>query len=294
MKKIAGMMLAAGALSFGGCAVDAGDQGQMSELDQKEQNWWWGGGFTGGDCSASPVDPMAPQGGLCGDPKFKFAATLAVAVAKETGRMNPLDDFKIGYVQQRWWAQQQLVLTDSAKNACASRGFGDCENTQSILALQNADINDEGVSRSVIDAQQFANFLTSKWNDMKMAKDQRWACYFPTNTGMQLISSSDLNAICSGGVHYEFAITGTAVEDFRFNLQAFGYRDGNPYLDLRTFENSVAIDPDANMTGDSTASSGSCVDSCLIYGHEYSGDCCSCNGQQGSYQKVRRANYACK
>lgn len=292
MKKIAAMMMAAGALGLGGCAVDSAEEFGPDEFASKDQamgEW---------DYCRNDYDGTK-----------EMRANLAVAMAKELGRLDPLLDLRIGTIPVYWGNMEAVVMSSAGLARCAARGKGDCPNTQAILALQNPGINGEPatnwqplVPRNVLDGGAFSSKLVSGYR-VQVAKQQQDPHYGGPLSQVELsyVGSQDYWFAC--GTHSKFAATGEW-DKLKYRLMFFGYNPNNPYdfysdasnafLAFSANNGVVEMDPNVYMTGDGTTSSGTCTNACIVYSSSLNGSCCSCNGQTGTYRTLKRGTYACK
>jgi hypothetical protein len=279
MKKLLAGLMALGGLGFAGCAVEQGDYiaTEAFELNQACYN---------------TSNGLAP-----------IKAALAVAMATEIGRLTPDVDLKKIQVQAQYHWQDALGLTDAAKNQCAARGKTGCPNTQALLELQNPIINSTGLVRSsTLDATNFATDLIASLSrqaahlqDLK--NNQPWRT--PANNNVfTMLSVNDWGAC---GEHVDFSVSGDKPWNQIERLVFFGNGNtsaaqsfGNPYLAPVLNEGRMAIDPDGQLTGTGTTSSGTVTNACIVYSSSLNGAQCTCEGRSGTYVKLRPGTFTCK
>jgi hypothetical protein len=198
-------------------------------------------------------------------------AALAVSMGREIGRIDVLKDLVRG---------TRVYLTQDAKNRCASRGFGNCTNTQAILDLQLDAVNTYIPNRA---------FSATTWKEELRASFERQATHeadlarnapsrVPGEYTMNQIGTFTADGAC--GVHFEFAVSGTKIVNLQERLVFFGGTQ-NPYIAFRSTAATVAIDPTRTMNGDGSTSSGSTVMSCSSTNMTLKDKPCSCDNKTG-------------
>jgi len=254
MKNIIAIALTATIASVTGCAVDSGssDDVQMTEAYQ-----------TGLVCDTNTgVDTMK--------------AALAVAVASELGRLDPVNDLEKG--------SSGVVLSAAGKAQCAARGFDGCPNVSAILGMQNTAVN-QFIDQGTFNAVTFREELKASF-DRQSNHDRHLSQNLPDQAPLAHelfeVGTSDYGAC---GIHYDYAAAGDKVENLENRMVFFG-GDANPFIDFRSSEGSISIDPTGTMNGDEDADSGMCTDACYAYGSSLRYSCCACEGATGTYQRA--------
>jgi len=198
-------------------------------------------------------------------------AALAVSMAREIGRIDALKDLYSG---------DRVYLTQDAKNRCASRGFGACNNTQAILDHQLGTVNNY-VPQNIFSATAFREDLKASF-----ARQQNHEANLRRNSPRQMPGEYALNQIgtfsVAGacGVHFEFAAQGVALQNLQERLMFFGGNQ-NPYIAFIASAGKIAIDPSGTMNGDSGTSSGSVIATCTATNLNLKDKSCSCNAKTG-------------
>jgi hypothetical protein len=252
MKKTLAIALITALGSLTACAVDSGESIRTTEA-----------ALTGTSCNAnSGINPMK--------------AALAVAMASEIGRLDPLKDLQI--------TNNKVVLTNAAKAECLARGFGSCPNVASILGMQESSVNTY-INQGVFNAVSFredikASFDRQKSHEQNLASNYSWL--LPQWHQLFEIGVSDYGAC---GIHYDFSVNGNKVENLKSRMMFFGGTE-NPFIDFRSTSKTISIDPTGTMNGDTNTSSGVCSVGCYGYGRQLRSTCCTCNGAQGTYLRA--------
>lgn len=289
MKNFIAALVALAGLGLGGCAVDADtatapDDGIGSKEQAMGEHYY-----------------CADPGGL-----KKMRSTLAVVMAKEFGRIDPLLDLKITQIPVYWGSMEAIGVSNAGLARCNQRGMGSCDNVQSILALQDPGINGEpatnwqaSVDRSVLDGAQFASVLVSGYRD-QVTREHQDPHYGGPQSQVELTFFGTEDYWFACGTHFKFFATGDW-ERLEQRFYFFGYNPNNRY-DLSknayfAYDDTggiIQFDPDANLTGDMTVTSGACVNACVVYGSSFNGDCCACNGRLGDFRRLRRNTFSCR
>lgn len=258
-KALITMAVALGGLAFGGCAAGEPEEHNTRAVEQ------------GLECNTmTGVNTMK--------------ASLAVAMAEEIGRIDPANDMFIA-----WWGEHLVTLHNFTLEKCRSRGFGDCDRTRSILNMARSDVNNE-IPQHIFNATTFreelrASFERQRNHEQNLARNEPWK--LPGWHETHLDGENDYGAC---GSHFEFATSGDKVWNLKERMPFFG-GDQNPFIDFRSWDSHIAIDPTGTMEGDTTTTSGMCNDVCYGYGSDLKnkrGQCCFCNGGQGI---LRRASW---
>lgn len=204
-------------------------------------------------------------------------AALAVAMATEIGRLDAVADLQI--------VNGAVALKDTTKSTCSSRGFGACPNTDAILSMQQNSVNNS-ICQTVFNATTFREDLKASFdrqssheNDLKQnnpgalpGAHELWQVGMTSNAG-------------ACGVHYDFAATGTKLNNLAARLVFFGGTD-NPFIAFMSSNTTISIDPTGTMNGTTSTSSLTCTSGCYAYTTSLIGACCSCNGNQGTFRRA--------
>jgi hypothetical protein len=268
-----GLVTMGAALVMAGCAFETTDEGITAESGQ---DWARTCSFSSG------VNPTK--------------AALAVAMATELGRLDPLADLT-------WdWGQYQVVLSGTGLARC----HNNCANTEAILGLQSEEVS-QIIDQRVFNPTNFKWDLFSSfqrqrdWND-NLARNSPWMLpenHATVRTGGPL----DLGTGACGP-HYLYRATkpdGSALqnaENLKNNLVFFGLLSGNDYLAFTALHNNtdanIALDPTDGDNALPVTTSGSCptYENDRVYNPTYSllGKCCiTVSGYKGTLQKILRA-----
>lgn len=252
IKALVTMSIALGAFGLAGCATEVPEDHNTRAVEQ---------GLT---CSnEAGINAMK--------------ASLAVAMAEEIGRVDPVNDMFVA-----WWGENLVTLHNFALDRCRSRGFGDCPRTRTILNMAHSSVNKD-VKTNVFNATVWkeelkASFERQKNHEANLARNAPWRM-----PGTHETFLDGMNNYGACGPHYEYKVTGDKVANLKERMPFFG-GDQNPFIDFRSWDSHIAIDPTGTMEGSTTTSSGSCTSVCYGYGTTLKnkrGSCCSCNGSQG-------------
>jgi hypothetical protein len=198
-------------------------------------------------------------------------AALAVSMAREIGRIDTLKDL---YVTDR------VVLTADAKNRCMGRGFASCTNTQAILDMQLNVVNNY-IGQNIFSATSFREDLKASFGRQKSHEanlKMNYPSKVPGDYTFTQKGTFTLAGAC--GVHFEFTVAGTNIQNVRERLMFFG-GDQNPYIAFISTASTVAIDPSGTLNGDSGTSSGSIINTCSSTNLTLRDRSCSCGGKTG-------------
>lgn len=250
IKQLTALTLAGAMASIAGCAVDTGPSDVRTTKAFS----------TSTSCNEnSGINPMK--------------AALAVAMSREIGRIDPLTDLTI--------SDKTIVLTSAGKNQCQARGEGNCPNVQAILDMQKDEVN-KYVDQNIFNATTFRSDLRASFDrqqnhehNLKMNAPDR----LPQPHSLKHAGISDLGAC---GVHYDFDADGHKVENLKERMPFFGGTE-NPFIDFRSSDGRISIDPTGTMNGDTTTTSGACSVGCYSYDTSLKYSCCACNGKQGKW-----------
>jgi hypothetical protein len=252
LKALFAVGVAMGGLGLGGCATEAPEDHNTRALEQ---------GLTCNNDAG--VNAMK--------------ASLAVAMAKEIGRIDPVNDLFVA-----WW-DGLVNLRWHAKQKCLARGFGECPQTHAILMMAGPTVNNS-IPQTVFNATVFRNELLASFDRQKnheanLATNEPWRLPGTHETFNDKVSNY---GAC--GVHYEYYVAGDKVWNLEERMPFFG-GDQNPFIDFRSWDSHIAIDPTGTMEGSTTTANGLCTSVCYGYGTTLKnarGSCCYCNGKQGT------------
>ncbi|MBN1610437.1 MAG: hypothetical protein JW940_27660 [Polyangiaceae bacterium] len=272
-RQLHGLVTLGAALALVGCTFETADEGTTAQSSQDWANM----------CSFSwGLNPTK--------------AALAVAMATELGRLDPLKDLT-------WdWGQYQVVLTPTGLARCSN----DCANTKAILGLQSEEVTqiiDQNVfSPTNLKWDLYASFQRQKdWND-NITRNMPWMIpeeHTLVRTGGPLSLGT---GAC--GPHYTFRATKPSgaplsnASNLQNNLVFFGLLSGNTYLAFTTLNYNgnanIALDPTDGDNALPVTTSGSCptYENDRVYDRNYTllGKCCiTVLGYKGSLQKITRA-----
>lgn len=249
-KRIAAGLMGVGIAGTVGCAVDAQDE-ELFTTAALEQ---------GLSCHTNNgIHPMK--------------AALAVAMATEIGRLDPVNDLFV--------ANNTVVLAGQARALCATRGFESCPNTEAILGMQKVAVN-QYVDQNVFNATSFRHDLVASFDrqrnherNLQMNDPSR----VPGPHELWSIGTSDYGAC---GIHYDFHASGERVDNIVERMEFFGGHN-NPFIDYRATSDTVSIDPTPTMNGGGSTGSNACLLGCVGYSSSLRHQCCSCDGNQGIF-----------
>src|SRR5690554_5158128 len=249
-KRVVAGLMVVGMAGAVGCAADA----------QEEESFTTAALEQGLDCHTNNgIHPMK--------------AALAVAMATEIGRLDPVNDLFV--------ANDFVKLSDQARALCSSRGFESCPNTEAILGMQNALVNQE-VDQSVFNATSLRHDLVASFDrqrnherNLEMNDPSR----VPGPHELWALGTSDYGAC---GIHYDFQASGERIDNIVERMEFFGGHN-NPFIDYRSTSDTVSIDPTPTMNGGGSSGSNACTYGCMVYGTALRGKCCACNGRYGIF-----------
>lgn len=207
---------------------------------------------------------------------YPLKAALAVAMATEIGRLDPLVDLAI--------VNNRVVLTAPALDECSSRGFDGCPNTDALLGMQDSAVN-EYVPQYVFNAVSYREDLKASF-DRQRNHEQDLANNAPNRLPKpHTLWHQGISDYGACGVHYDFSADGEAVDNIVERLVFFG-GNANPFIDYRATEDTVSIDPTATMNGNDDAHIPYCYVGCYAYSSVYKDKCCICDGNKSKYRSA--------
>ena len=251
IKTIAAVAVLGGAMfGFSGCAA-----GDAEEIGATEAY------LSAADCNVnSGINPMK--------------AALAVAMATEMGRVDPLADLKLGYLG--------VTISDSGWNRCWYAGYNGCPNTWAILNMQDPAVNNQ-VNQAVFNSTAFREDLKASFDRQRNHENhlrQNEPSRMPEDHSLRETGMTNYGAC---GIHYDFKATGNKISNIKERLVFFG-GNSNPFLAFRSTDTTISIDPTGTMNGDTTTVTNVCTLGCTAYGSQLRDKCCSCDGRQGLYK----------
>jgi hypothetical protein len=273
-RQLHGLVSLGAALVLIGCTLETADEASTAE---SSQDWASSCSFSWG------LNPTK--------------AALAVAMATELGRLDPLADLAW---DGNYNSQVALSWTGSAR---CSNG---CANTKAILGLQSDEVT-QTIDQNVFSPTNFrmdlmASFQRQKdWN-ANLARNSPWM--LPEAHAMVRTDGPLSLGTGSCGPHYLYRATkpdGSALKsasNLQNNLVFFGLLSGNGYLAFTTLNNNtnanVALDPTDGDNAVPVTTSGSCptYENDRVYDKDYSllGKCCiTVLGHKSTLQKITRA-----
>lgn len=252
-----------------------GEPGEEAiELGQSAQAWW---SFDWNQSSCS--DPTGTDSVL---------AALAVATARELGRWQPEDDFKVSL--------GRLVLTSTGQARCAD---GQCWNTRALLDLQSDSARSVQVRPGVnVDPRTLRIRLTWNHDQQRDCLRSLWrSCRTPAHQFRFLTAEP---GACD--MNYWFEVRKPDGSPLGSNLDVLKKAliwvdiEDNSYIKFQSDGTTIAIDPTYGLNPDAGAKAGSCSPSCTrVASSNISGQCCSCNGTRKYARSSWNANtYLCK
>lgn len=261
MKKLVAILMTGfGLLAANGCAV-----APMEAMEGGEANY---------DLMSEDVGSKESMNSSCFtlNGLYPLKASLAVSMAREMGRVDAVADLA------KW---DRVVISWSGYNRCAMRGAPGCPNTQAILDLQLASVN-QYVDQNVFNATSFKEDLkasfdrqTSWENDLRRNAPSR----LPQEHTLTQRGTFTQAGAC--GVHFDFNAQGNAIQNIKERLVFFGGTQ-NPFIAFQSTSNTIAIDPSGTMNGDSGTSSGSTILACTSTNMSLKGRACSCSNKSGT------------
>lgn len=203
-------------------------------------------------------------------------AALAVAMASEMGRVDPLQDLQ---------SYNSMVSISSAGfQACADNGASGCPNTTAILEMQDAEVN-QYIDQNEFNATNFRYGLVASFDRQRQHELNllwNYPSEVPREHSLVEVGVSDFGAC---GVHYDYAVDGEDYENIEHRMVFYG-GEGNPFIDFRAGDGMISIDPSGTMNGDSDSGSGACTVGCYGYGKKLREQCCSCDGDYGKFKRA--------
>ncbi|MDQ2646950.1 MAG: hypothetical protein M3020_24310 [Myxococcota bacterium] len=249
----------------------------------------------------------------CANPEGTNAmiAAVAVAIATELGRWNVSTDFttKIGTYNQR-----HLTLSTQGQAQCTARG-NNCENLKALLFFQDAKYDNyiRFPNRVKLSAYSYAARLVAGWEGQRTCEQRARDAIaqrkpIPPDACPAEDHSLTLFSTAPGGCDMNFTYTakkpdGTPLANpAQLKNKLVWANDGgsmtnlNPYIQFQSTASTVTVDPTWDLNQPGSASGGSCTLSCQKYdkNNVLTGQCCTCNGQSGTFQLGATANvYKC-
>lgn len=259
MKKLVTMMMTGlGLVAASGCAVAPveGDEANYDLMSEEEVS-----------SKESLHSSCFTLNGL-----YPLKAALAVSMAREMGRVDAVADLA------KW---DRVVISWSGLSRCGARGYAGCPNTQAILDLQLASVN-QYLDQNTFNATSFKEDLKASFD-----RQTNWENDLRRNAPWKLPQDHNLNqkgtftqaGAC--GVHFDFFAQGNSIQNIKERLVFFG-GEQNPFIAFQSTSNTIAIDPSGTMNGDSGTSSGSQIVACTSTNMNLRGASCTCSNKSGT------------
>lgn len=223
-------------------------------------------------------------------------ASLAVAMANELKRWEPLTDLTIGNVN---WLPQ-VILSPAGVSRCSAMGSS-CANTKALLALQDWAVNDV-ISQNIFNATNYRQDLMASFaRQSDHINNLRWNAPWklPQPHNLAKVGGPTNLGIGACGPHWVFKPTtpsgGTYANPSNLvnNLYFFG-EPWNDFLAFTVTNGNVAIDPIDGDNSSAVTTTGSCptyeLDRTYNPSGALLGKCCvTVSGQNGALLAVPRA-----
>ncbi|OQX69034.1 MAG: hypothetical protein B6A08_07020 [Sorangiineae bacterium NIC37A_2] len=257
MKKLAATVGAAlGVLAQSGCAVAPMGEDEMAlELMSEDV-----GSKEALNSSCYTLNGLHP-----------LKASLAVSMAREMGRIDPLADLS---------RADRVVISWKGYQRCAERGHDGCPNTSAILDLQLSSVN-QYIDQNTFNATNFREDLKASF-DRQSSWEHNLRLNSPWLVPQEhtLTQKGTFTQAGACGVHFEFFAQGNAIQNIKERLVFFG-GDQNPFIAFQATRTTIAIDPTGTMNGDSGTSSGSQVVACTSTNMNLKNKACTCDRKSG-------------
>lgn len=209
-------------------------------------------------------------------------AALAVSMGEEMRRWRPLSDLK--------FKNGRYYVSTTGRARCAD---GECWNTAAILDLQQwaADLQVEFPGGELLQVFSLRTRLASYMDRQEVCEsrpDNHRGDNCPVEPHKLTLLYSE-----PGLCDQAFWFHATDLSDgalmyptqLKNKLLYVGLGE-NPYLNFQYSGDYVSIDPTIGFNEDGSTSSGACTASCTkMSSSNITGDCCSCNGDMGTYQR---------
>jgi hypothetical protein len=219
-----------------------------------------GGGSLPAECFEGQMIPM-------------MNAELAVAMANDLRELTPTRDLQI--------SNGRVEISGTGWGRCTNG----CEHVQAVLSMQDDSVNNI-IDQNVFNANSFRNNLVTQWNDQKTFENGNSQ---PMPSPHTLSPAGTADAYC--GTDYKFQVTWNCSncnkDAARIENRMRFFRPENSVIDFRVENGQVLIDPSGSYADGGGSGSGSCAeDTCsTFYRNASVGDCCTCNGKAGTFQK---------
>ena len=202
---------------------------------------------------------------------YPLKAALAVSMAREMGRLDPVNDL---------WKGDRVYISWTGLSRCQSRGFGNCTNTQAILDLQLTTVNNY-ISQNTFSATTFREDLKASF-DRQVSHENNLRMNYPSRVPQDhtLSQKGTFTAAGACGVHFDFWASGNAVNNIQERLVFFGAPD-NQFLAFQSTAYTIAIDPTGTLNGDTGTTSGSTILACTSTNLTLKDKACTCNSKTG-------------
>lgn len=243
----------------------------------------------------------------CANPQGTNAmiAALAVAIANDLGRWKVGTDFtKVTGA----YNQQHLALSSTGLQQCSLRG-NTCQNVKALLFFQDARYDNyirfPGNVR--LSAYSYASRLTAGYDAQKVcesratqnptsadacpAEDHKLTLAGTSPGGCDINFTYDARTPAGGMLRWPHLLKNKLI----WANDGGSFTNLNPYVAFQSTASTVTIDPTWDLNQPGSASGGSCTVSCQKYSTTaIAGNCCTCNGQSGTFVQSPTANvYKC-
>jgi hypothetical protein len=211
------------------------------------------------------------------DGYYGMMASLAVAMANELGQWEGTTYLENG-------GYRNMRLTEAAKTRCQSRERGDCFNTQAILDMQNVDYIENPDGQRVFDGTQFYQQLQVYLDRQRIIEGRSGSdgC----QPGPHELTILDLTlGTCAIDYTYEVTMDGHP-STLECKLKYVGWPE-NPWLDFRSTDTTVTIDPGAGMVEDEPSTDPTCNAAYTVYDpdlNELGTECCPDGFSEGTLE----------
>ncbi len=201
------------------------------------------------------------------DGYYGMLAALAVAVGVELREWEATT-----YFYNNGW--RDMRITEEAKQICQANGRDLCGNIQAILDLQQVDYITNPDNQRVFDGIQFYQQMSVYLDRQRIWEGRTGAnSCGPRPHALQIIDV-DLGT-CT--LDYTFSVeTEVDPADLICKLKFAGWPE-NTWLDFRSTEDTITIDPGAGMIEDEPSQNPSCQTAYVLYdpdASELGGPCC--------------------
>ena len=236
-----------------------------------------------GACTVQTMDDVGSvkqtTENICHNPDgyYGMLAALAVAVGHELGEWEATT-----YFYNNGW--RDMRITEEAKQVCLSRGRDLCGNIQAILDLQNVDYITNPDNQRVFDGIQFYQQM-SVYLERQKIWEQRTGANSCGPRPHALTLSAVGQGICT--LDYTFDVESEVdPADLICKLKFAGWPE-NTWLQFRSTEDTITLDPGSGMIEDEPSQNPSCQTAYVVYdpdGSRVGSACCPDGFTNGTLQ----------